>query len=76
MRKIWLLMIMMLAASVMVAAQGSNDYNKWDVYGGYSLGRFESNLRQATFTSSGGPETFTALCSQATGDMLGPNFQS
>jgi hypothetical protein len=56
-------------------AQGSNDYHKWDIYGGYSLGRFETNLKSASFTSASGTDTFSNLCSSGTGDMLGPNFQ-
>jgi hypothetical protein len=59
----------------MAAAQSSGDYNRVEVYGGYSLGRFESNLSKASFTSSGGTQTFTNLCSQATGEEIGPNFQ-
>jgi hypothetical protein len=75
MKKIWLLAITMLAAATIANAQGSKDYDKWDIYGGYSLGRFTSNVNQATFNSAGGPEVFSALCSVATGQMLGPNSQ-
>lgn len=35
----------------------------------------QSNLTSASFTSVGGTQTFTNLCSSATGDELGPNFQ-
>lgn len=75
MRKLWLLSLFMLASAPVGLAQKSDDYHKWEVYGGYSLGRFESNLRQASFTSPGGTQTFTNLCSTATGDEIGPAFQ-
>ena len=76
MRKLWLLALLILAACAPASfAQGSGDYNKVEVYGGYSLGRFKTNVNSASFTSSSGTETFTNLCSSATGDMIGPNFQ-
>jgi len=75
MRKLWLLSLFILASASIATAQESTDYPKVEVYGGYSLGRFESNLSQASFTSSSGTETFSNLCSTATGDMIGPNFQ-
>jgi opacity protein-like surface antigen len=56
-------------------AQSSDDYNKIEVYGGYSLARVTSNLSSASFTSSGGTQTFTNLCSTATGAELGPPLQ-
>ena len=77
MRKLWLLALLILAACAPASfAQGSGDYNKVEVYGGYSLGRFKTNVNSASFTSSSGTETFTNLCSSATGDMIGPNFQN
>ena len=75
MRKLWLLSLFILASASAGLAQNSDDYHKWEVYGGYSLGRFESNVRQASFTSAGGTQTFTNLCSAATGEEIGPNFQ-
>lgn len=75
MRKLWLLSLFILASASVGLAQNSDDYHQWEVYGGYSLGRFESNLRQASFTSPGGTQTFTNLCSTATGGEIGPNFQ-
>lgn len=75
MKKTLILTIMILALPAAAAAQGSSDYNKLELYGGYSLGHFTSNVRQATFTSSGGSQTFSALCSQATGEELGLNTQ-
>jgi hypothetical protein len=75
MRKLWLLPLFILASASVGLAQGSDDYNKWDVYGGYSLGRFESNISKASFTSTGGTQTFTNLCSAATGEEIGPNSQ-
>jgi len=75
MRKLCLLSLFILATASAGLAQGSGDYHKWDVYGGYSLGRFESNITKASFTSAGGTETFTDLCSAATGQQIGPNSQ-
>src|SRR3954469_19402676 len=75
MKRVCLLLLLMLASASMTLAQGSDDYHKLDIYGGYSLGHFTSNVRQATFTSSGGSQTFSALCSQATGAEIGPNSQ-
>ena len=75
MKRICLLLLLVLASASMTLAQGKDDYNRWDIYGGYSMGRFTSNVRQATFTSSGGSQTFSALCSPATGAEIGPNSQ-
>jgi opacity protein-like surface antigen len=75
MKQLLLLSLLTLASATAALAQGSSDYHKWEVYGGYSLGRLESNVSSASFTSSGGTQTFTNLCSTATGDMIGPNFQ-
>ena len=75
MKRHLLSIIFVLACASVSFAQGSGGYNKWDIYGGYSLGRFETNVNSASFTSSSGTETFTNLCSTATGDMIGPNFQ-
>jgi len=75
MRKFWLLTFIILASASVGRAQGADDYNKLEVYGGYSLGRFKTNVKSASFTSSSGTETFTNLCSTATGDMIGTNFQ-
>jgi hypothetical protein len=74
MKSVCLLLLVLASASVSLA-QGSNDYNKVDIYAGYSMGRFTSNVHQATFTSAGGSQTFSALCSQATGEEIGPNSQ-
>src|SRR5216684_936876 len=72
----WLLLVILITAGAPSAfAQGADDYNKLEVYGGYSLGRFKTNVKSASFTSSNGTETFTNLCSTATGDMIGTNFQ-
>jgi len=75
MRKILPLLFLTFAGASATLAQGSNDYHKWDVYGGYSLARVESNVNSASFTSPGGTQTFTNLCSTATGDMIGKNSQ-
>src|SRR2546425_8237971 len=75
MRKLCLLSLFMLASASLGLAQGADDYHKWDFYAGYSLGRFKTNVNSASFTSSSGTETFSNLCSSATGDMIGANFQ-
>src|SRR5256885_9784974 len=75
MKRNLLFAFIILACASVSLAQGSDDYNKWDIYGGYSLGRFKTNVNSASFTSSSGTETFRNLCSTATGDMIGPNFQ-
>lgn len=73
--RLLLLAILISTCASMALAQGTDDYNKFEVYGGYSLGRFERNLSKASFTSGGGTQTFSNLCSTATGDEIGPNFQ-
>ncbi len=75
MKRLFLLSLLVLASASVGLAQGSNDYNKVDIYAGYSLGHFTSNVHQATFTSAGGPQTFSGLCTQATGEMIGLNSQ-
>ena len=75
MKRIFLLSLLILVSASAALAQGSNDYHKWDIYGGYSLGRMESNISSASFTSAGGTQTFTNLCSAATGQEIGPNSQ-
>ena len=75
MKRVCLLLLLVLASASVSLAQGANDYHKVDIYAGYSMGRFTSNVRQATFTSAGGSQTFSALCSQATGEEIGPNSQ-
>ena len=75
MKRIFLLSLLVVASASVALAQGSSDYHKWDIYGGYSLGRMESNVDSAGFTSGGGTQTFTNLCSAATGQEIGPNSQ-
>jgi opacity protein-like surface antigen len=76
MRKFWLLLILTVACPMGGLAQGSKDYNKFEVYGGFSASQAESTVTQASFTGLGGTQTFTNLCSPQTGDVIGPNFQS
>jgi len=75
MRKVTFGLLLVVASAVTASAQGSNDYHKWEGYGGYSLGRFETNAESLSFTGGGGTQTFTNLCSPATGAMIGPNSQ-
>src|SRR5258708_5552533 len=70
-----LLAVLIVVCAPIAFAQGADDYNKLEVYGGYSLGRVKTNVNSASFTSGGGTQTFTNLCSNATGDMLGLTFQ-
>jgi hypothetical protein len=75
MNKVWILAILILGCAQFAFGQGADDYNKVEVYGGYSLGRFQNNINSASFTSVGGTQTFTNLCSAATGQEIGPNSQ-
>jgi opacity protein-like surface antigen len=75
MKRIWFLTLLVAFLAPAAFAQGQDDYNKVEVYGGYSMGRFETNVNSASFTSSGGTQTFSNLCSSTTGEMIGPNFQ-
>jgi opacity protein-like surface antigen len=75
MKKIWFLALLVAALAPATFGQDVDDYNKVEVYGGYSLGRFKTNLNSASFTSGGGTQTFSNLCSSTTGEMIGPNFQ-
>jgi len=75
MKKLTFGLLLVVASAATALAQTSNDYHKWEAYGGYSLGRFETNVESASFTSPGGTQTFTDLCSNATGQMIGNNFQ-
>ncbi|HJQ22816.1 MAG TPA: hypothetical protein VKA60_02795 [Blastocatellia bacterium] len=72
-RMLWLVALLFAALVANAAAQ---DYHRIEVFGGYSLARTESNITRMTFTSPGsGSGSFTDLCSQATGEMLGQNSQ-
>ena len=75
-RQFFILALLALALAPECLAQSGDDYHKVEVYGGYSLGRFESNVESFSFTSqSAGSGSFTDLCSAATGEMLGTNSQ-
>lgn len=71
-----LLVVLVIACAPSGLAQTGGDYNKVEVYGGYSLGRIESSTSSVTFVDPGGnSSTFSDLCSQQTGEVLGPNSQ-
>jgi hypothetical protein len=70
-----ILALLICVCAPLAFGQGANDYNKVEVYGGYSLARGQSNVNSASFTSGGGTQTFTNLCSAATGQELGLNSQ-
>jgi hypothetical protein len=73
--RIWMVALITLGSFAMGLAQSSDDYHKWDFYGGYSLARAESNVNSAGFTAGAATQTFTNLCSAATGQQIGPNSQ-
>jgi opacity protein-like surface antigen len=71
-----MLLALLIACASPAFAQGSIDYHKLEVYGGYSFGGFKSNTDSSTYTDPDGHATvLTNLCSQQTGDEIGPNFQ-
>lgn len=74
-RRLLLLLILVTAFAPVIFAQGSNDYNKLEFYGGYSVGRLESNTNSLSAISPGGTQTFSNLCSPQTGEELGLNSQ-
>jgi opacity protein-like surface antigen len=75
-RRLLMLATLVIACASPAFAQGSKDYHKLEVYGGYSFGRFKSNTETNSFVDpSGQKTTFTNLCSKETGDEIGPNFQ-
>src|SRR4051812_40328338 len=73
--RVLLLLILIGTCSTLALAQGADDYNRLEVYGGYSLGRVESNTSSLSAISPGGTQTFSNLCSTQTGDILGPHSQ-
>lgn len=75
MRKFWLLLILIVTCPAWAWAQVSKDYNKFEVYGGFSSSQAETTVKSASFTGLGGTQTFTDLCSTNTGAVIGPNFQ-
>jgi hypothetical protein len=70
-----LLAVLILTWAPQVFSQNPGDYPKVEVYAGYSQARFKTNIESATFTNPGGAQTFTNLCSAATGQEIGPNSQ-
>jgi opacity protein-like surface antigen len=75
-KRILLLLILVVVCAPLALAQSADDYNKLEVYGGYSLGRIESTTNSLSFTSTNsGAGSFTNLCSQQTGEQLGLNSQ-
>jgi hypothetical protein len=74
MKRIWFLTMFLIALAPASFAQ--DDYHKVEVYAGYSLASVQSNVNSASFTSTGGTQTFTNLCSSTTGAEIGPNFQN
>jgi hypothetical protein len=75
MKKLTFLSLLIFASAATALAQGGNDYHRWEVYGGYSWGRMQSNVDAASFTAGGSTQTFTDLCSAVTGQQIGPNSQ-
>ena len=73
--KLTTMALLLVALAANGLAQSGKDYNRIEVYGGYSLARGKSNVEQLNATSPGGTETFSDLCSSSTGERLGPNSQ-
>jgi hypothetical protein len=68
--------VVLLAACALPVIAQSDDYNKVEVFAGYSLASTKSTTASLSFTDPGGQtQTFSNLCSQQTGEMLGPNSQ-
>src|SRR5581483_6773488 len=70
MKRIILLTILFLAFVSASQAQGSNDYHKWDIYGGYSLNRIESNLSQASLPRAAAPRPLPICAARPPGSRL------
>src|SRR5437762_10308138 len=69
--------LLLIAFASPAFAQGSSDYHKVEVYGGYSFGRLKSTTDTNSFTDPDGhTTTFDQLCSKETGDEIGPHFQA
>lgn len=74
MRKLWLLATIILTLAPAAFAQGGDDYNRVEVYGGYLYGRLEPNSGTQFVTE--GPDTFSLEpCTADGADILGPNLQ-
>lgn len=75
MRKIWLSVMMMTLAFVPAAfAQGADDYNKVEVYGGYLHGRLAPNSGTQIVTE--GTDVFSfEPCTPEGAGILGPDLQ-
>jgi hypothetical protein len=71
-----LIIVLAACAPASSLAQGADDYNRLEFYGGYSLARTESTTTSLTFVDpTGQGTTIGNLCSTATGEMIGPNSQ-
>lgn len=72
-----MLVLLLIALSSPAFAQGSSDYHKLEVYGGYSFGRFKSSTDTNSFTDPDGHTTvLDPLCSKEVADEIGSNFQA
>ncbi|MEW6129077.1 MAG: hypothetical protein AB1757_18710 [Acidobacteriota bacterium] len=79
-KKIWLSILQSLTLLLVVFVihgfgQSAGDYHKVEIFGGYSLAATKTITESVTFTSPGGSQTFSDLCSSATGEMIGGNLQ-
>jgi Outer membrane protein beta-barrel domain len=75
-RRLLLLAALALALAPQCFAQSADDYNKVEVYGGYSLGRFKSPAASLSFTDpTGATTTFNDPCGPAATAAFGANSQ-
>jgi opacity protein-like surface antigen len=71
-----LFVVFLVCALVPACLAQAIDYNRIEVYGGYSRARVKSTVDSLAFDSAAaGSGVFTNLCSSATGEMLGTNSQ-
>ncbi|MDQ3817611.1 MAG: outer membrane beta-barrel protein [Acidobacteriota bacterium] len=76
MRRLFLSILIVMASAPLALAQSSTDSNRLEVYGGYSLGRVESNTRgQNVLISGDGTLQLADMCSSSSTEALGQNFQ-
>ncbi|HYJ46267.1 MAG TPA: hypothetical protein VEV81_06600 [Pyrinomonadaceae bacterium] len=74
MRKLLFFVLLIPALATTTRAQGAGDYNKVEVYGGYSYARQAPNSGTQTVTE--GPDTFSfAPCTPEGKDVLGSHVQ-
>jgi hypothetical protein len=71
MRYFRLSLILLMIAPALLA----QDFNKLELYGGYSRMREKPNINAFSFTAGGETQTIPALCSAETGEVIGTSSQ-